>query len=629
MVLVTAKDDDGQRVIGYRESLQLCWIRSTGSGTPNTLSWLMMFVPTILFFGTSLYALITAESSLRDGLPETLQLRLRIVKESRVYNALWFVYWLVTATLYLLVFVEGDDEVRDNALLQAFAVVFGLCGVVDCVAWTWTKRPLSSESDGKDGDEPEQFDINRVLRKELIMETTRGIIRGIESLARRSEAEHLPETLREMNDRKYLFSEVCQSEASSGNFRSYAPVAFSFMRRAVGVSDADFLVSIRGADSGINEMQEKFTEGRSGSFMYFTLDKRYIVKTVTKQELQLLLQLLPALVAHRAANADSLVAPFLSAHSISMYRTTVRFVVMSSVFFSQALRQAVPMDETYDLKGSWVDRHADPRLLLGKRDIPPHLLPRKLRTRKGTTMKDNDLHVPMRLDCEMRDKLLRQIHADAEFLRDLGVMDYSLLLGVCYRRERLVHDAERLLLRRQFSRRQRRAKALLGVIDDLEESEGPHEVSTFQLHEGGVQAAVLSGPGVYYVGIIDILQTWTFKKKFERFFKTVILRKSRDGVSCVPPEPYCARFLEKVEKIALSEHWEENDTPGEVQHLEIPVAANDDNENSAVGSNALAGASSPQSHVCIEFEDTSSSEHSQHRDDSGSDADADQDQIQS
>ena len=45
-------------------------------------------------------------------------------------------------------------------------------------------------------------------------------------------------------------------------------------------------------------MLEKFTEGRSGSFFYFTHDSRYMVKTVTQSELSLLRHILPQYIAH-------------------------------------------------------------------------------------------------------------------------------------------------------------------------------------------------------------------------------------------------------------------------------------------------------------------------------------------
>lgn len=35
----------------------------------------------------------------------------------------------------------------------------------------------------------------------------------------------------------------------------------------------------------------------------------------------------------------------------------------------------------------------------------------------------------------------------------------------------------------------------------------------------GIRAAIVEGPGMFYFGIIDVLQEWNWSKKLERFFK--------------------------------------------------------------------------------------------------------------
>lgn len=62
--------------------------------------------------------------------------------------------------------------------------------------------------------------------------------------------------------------------------------------------------------------------------------------------------------------------------------------------------------------------------------------------------------------------------------------------------------------------------------------------------DGGVQAGTVDAPGTYYIGIIDVLQEWNFKKRLERFVKTNILRYDADGISAMPPDDYRSRFLE-------------------------------------------------------------------------------------
>ena len=48
---------------------------------------------------------------------------------------------------------------------------------------------------------------------------------------------------------------------------------------------------------------------------------------------------------------------------------------------------------------------------------------------------------------------------------------------------------------------------------------------------------------VYYLGLIDFLQPWTFRKVVERKLKGLIGQDTK-AISCVDPEEYANRFLE-------------------------------------------------------------------------------------
>jgi 1-phosphatidylinositol-4-phosphate 5-kinase len=70
--------------------------------------------------------------------------------------------------------------------------------------------------------------------------------------------------------------------------------------------------------------------------------------------------------------------------------------------------------------------------------------------------------------------------------------------------------------------------------------------SIFTAHRGGLRAAVVEGPGVYYMGIIDVLQRWTLAKRIENFFKTRLLFKDTRGLSAIAPNAYATRFRSRV-----------------------------------------------------------------------------------
>jgi len=97
---------------------------------------------------------------------------------------------------------------------------------------------------------------------------------------------------------------------------------------------------------------ERYTEGRSSAFFYFSTDGRFLVKTLTRGECQLLIRFLPSYVRHMSSNPHSLLCRFVGLHSIRMYSLTLRFCVMQSVFLTP-----LSINERYDIKGSTVDRY--------------------------------------------------------------------------------------------------------------------------------------------------------------------------------------------------------------------------------------------------------------------------------
>ena len=66
---------------------------------------------------------------------------------------------------------------------------------------------------------------------------------------------------------------------------------------------------------------------------------------------------------------------------------------------------------------------------------------------------------------------------------------------------------------------------------------------------GGHRVRAVVAPGVYYFGIIDILQSWSLKKRIERFLKVYVKQKPARGISCAPPEEYKQRFQKKISEI--------------------------------------------------------------------------------
>lgn len=256
----------------------------------------------------------------------------------------------------------------------------------------------------------------------------------------------------------------------------------------------------------VPKMLLSFSEGKGGGFFFWTHDQRFLVKTLEPAEYAALGELLPEYCNHLRGRRDSLLPRFYGCYSITIpitpYRDyTQRFVVMESIFFGAPGR----IHERYDLKGSWIDRHA------------------ALPDPSAGTYKDMDLHRPLRIDEAVAKDLHNNLWHDTKFLRDNGLMDYSLLLGV--------HN------RTHASRASAASSGKMATERHI-----PDDVCATRSHPANKVDAPL-----YLMGLIDVLQEWNFAKRLERWSKIVFkwrfAPRVRSGMSAIEPDAYRDRFL--------------------------------------------------------------------------------------
>jgi hypothetical protein len=157
--------------------------------------------------------------------------------------------------------------------------------------------------------------------------------------------------------------------------------------------------------------------------------------------------------------------------------------------------------------------------------------------RPDTILKDLDLQRKLHLPRVVAESLHAQLVSDAEFLNSMGIMDYSLLIGI--HKCRLQESSWP------------QGGAMASVIhegDDDEESLKSKSSSGSNLEPLGTMTP--ASEEVYFVGIIDILQEWNWEKQMEKVGK-MLLGKSGSGISAVAPDAYCERFKARVAQILL------------------------------------------------------------------------------
>eukprot|EP00026_Physarum_polycephalum_P001812 Phypoly_transcript_01815.p1 GENE.Phypoly_transcript_01815~~Phypoly_transcript_01815.p1 ORF type:complete len:964 (+),score=177.55 Phypoly_transcript_01815:205-3096(+) len=275
------------------------------------------------------------------------------------------------------------------------------------------------------------------------------------------------------------------------SFIDYAPKAFRKIREIFGFNCADYLLSLTSQYT----LSELPTPGKSGSFFYYSNDRKFMLKTISATEFDNLRQMMPNYFLHILQNPNTLLTRLFGLHKISTENSrSIIFVVMENIFLDYE------MEETYDLKGSTIGRKSD-----------------------GTSsiLKDLDWKRRILLDSERRNSLLFQIELDCKFLEKNNIMDYSFLIGL-----RFINSKEEERNKRPYS-------------------------SIFQREKGGYQATTEDGGFydiVYYFGIIDIFTTYNIKKQLEHTYKSAVY-ETKDAISVVDAVKYAHRFRKFISSI--------------------------------------------------------------------------------
>ena len=328
--------------------------------------------------------------------------------------------------------------------------------------------------------------------------------------------------------------------------KEFAGIIFNNIRIYLGFDKDDFISSISPQDfitelmiSNQTIFEELCSTGKSGSLFYYTRDGKFIVKTIKKDEYKLIKLILPEYFRHLKSNPLSLLPKFLGCYVLTRKfrkkRTKIYFIVMLNVFATSK-----HIHIRYDLKGSIIGR----QVLTGKRD-------REILAKGDLSLKDLDLEKrkEQMYVGEKREILLNQIKQDADFLCKIGVNDYSLLLGIHY----INRDKKTIVQQMNDMNKQRTIEnedSFLkeSTLSDRSCDSRQEKLKTLiDFEDGGIISE--TGNEVYYVGIIDILTKFNFRKKCEHFIKMV--RYCSNKMSCTPPEMYRDRFVNYMAKVIV------------------------------------------------------------------------------
>ncbi|KAG9444056.1 hypothetical protein H6P81_015396 [Aristolochia fimbriata] len=259
---------------------------------------------------------------------------------------------------------------------------------------------------------------------------------------------------------------------------SYFAKQFDALRKKCCPSEVDFLRSIsrcrRWSAQG----------GKSNVYFAKTLDERFVIKQVTKTELESFEEFAPQYFKYLMDSLSS-GSPTCLAKVLGIYQVTVKhlkggkevkmdLMVMENLFFNRSISRV------YDLKGSARSRYNSDTSGSNKVLLDLNLL-EALRTK------------PMFLGSKAKRTLERAVWNDTSFLASIDVMDYSLLVGVDEERKELV----------------------LGIIDFMRQYTWDKHLETWVKASG-----ILGGPKNASPTVISPKQ---YKKRFRKAMSTYFL----------------------------------------------------------------------------------------------------------
>lgn len=217
-------------------------------------------------------------------------------------------------------------------------------------------------------------------------------------------------------------------QQASYYLKQYAGIIFNNIRLRFGFDKEKFISSISPQDfvteimiSARTIFEELCSSGKSGSLFYYTRDGKFILKTISQEEYMFLKKILPNYFRYVCENPDTLLPKFLGCYKLIKKMKTnkkkekYRFIIMMNIFCTD--RQ---IHKRYDLKGS-------------KRGRQVIKTPLEEKIKSGDyALKDKDLDIAGQKANvgNKRERFMKQLTKDANFLRDNNAIDYSLLFGL-------------------------------------------------------------------------------------------------------------------------------------------------------------------------------------------------------
>ena len=271
--------------------------------------------------------------------------------------------------------------------------------------------------------------------------------------------------------------------------------------------------------------------GKSGSFFFFSHDRKFVVKTMSSTELKLFKRMVPKYADHLQANKNSLLSKILGIFTVQAECTMDSKVHIMLMENTMRFKNPNKLKYVFDLKGSTLDRIA------------------KGKTENTTTLKDlnflllkQEIKNLTKLNESTTKRLIQVMRNDVAFLMSFNLMDYSMLIAIEGSNESK-KDLHNDQVVKGFDSdngaglvKVNRTDQYLNMMDsqgstESNELEAPKTLWWVKKPLGEWMSRrhrFQYKKRILHISIIDYLQEWNLHKKTERFYKSVILGHKKE-----------------------------------------------------------------------------------------------------
>lgn len=611
---------------------------SSLSSTYNLKALIILLIPS-LFFLTIFFLIIS--TFLNNNFRKDKEL-INIYSKCFIFAASVLVCYLPTCLLFFLSF--GKPSLSNSSslkVLSQIAYMFfcfqgALLGIVKIFQKMYRVRQShqSNEMNKRDSRKSFEEDLDKVQTM-MIRRLLNSIFIGLsyciydtkinqdnESNNQTSESENENQQYKKLRKENYSESRIYRIENDNAFYNNfpvikqemrsgeniklyeYSGKVFKYLRRIDHITNDNMLYSFH---PEMNQQKIESTKGKGGSFFISTFDNCFLIKTLTRNELDTIVKfILNKYTRHKKRFQSSILCPIYGLFSIEFSKGVhIYFAIMQNVIgpFSEIIHRQ------YDMKGSTLGRVEEVDLVEDREEI------------KKKTLKDlnfNEFEMFFDINKEDTLRLLTQLEEDAYMLSECDVIDYSLFVIVIdlekktgdslidsYIKELKMRNNNtfnrnlNLMRNNSLSEFETRhdtntnnnasymfnIKKMIGKVFNPNQNQNQHNKLTNEMlfQSSNIQANLLDVKNLYnndfnsdsnrnssfanqneffkkhlylsnskrkgYIfSVIDYFQYYNLLKFFETNYKTYISNKEEYGISCVKPDMYYERFVSYITK---------------------------------------------------------------------------------